>query len=145
MKHMLLLAGAGIAGYLIYRHFHHAQTGNLTYSKTSMASKGYANPGLLAQPSLRYPITPAVSPRVDNSSQPWYGGSRAFNMGADSKLGNLNSIFTDIHGTASAVSDVKSIWDDLNVSSLTDGGGDSFSTDSSTGSVDWSQLGATDA
>jgi len=137
-----ILIGLGVAGvgFLAYKHFYGqgAKAGNVITP--------YANPQLLAQPSLQYPYQPNQSPRNDNQSQPWYGGSRSFNTQTAVQLPPQSPIGANaelVKGFADITSSLSSIWDDLGVASwfgsdeptiaeetVSDFAGDSFNWDS---------------
>lgn len=140
-KMILLLAGVGVGGFLIYKKMfgQGAVAGNTVTP--------YANPQLLAQPSLAYPYKANQSPRNDNQSEPWYGGSRAFNTQTanqtmiDAQNFQVNASY--VKGFADITSSLGDIWGNLGVSdwfnddsgdfmedSVSDFAGDSFSWDS---------------
>lgn len=144
-KMLLLLAGAGVGGFLLYRNFYGqgAQGGNIITP--------YANPQLVNQPGLQYPYQANQAPRNDNQSEPWYGGSRAFNTqtaAQQSPLGidlNFMQNVNYVKGFSEITGSLTSIWDDLGVAdwfgstedvawddSVSDFAGDSFSWDSLT-------------
>lgn len=114
--HLALIAGAGVGLYMIWKRM--PQQGNYAESPYSDPSQG-SPLGYSAQPSLQYPIRPIVPPRVDNTSQPWYGGSRAFNLDSpDSFLGNdFQSIVADFNGLASISDSLQSISSSLGIDS----------------------------
>lgn len=114
--HLALVAAAGAGIYFIWKTM--PQQGNLSTSPYSDPSAG-SSLGYSAQPSLQYPIRPIVPPRVDNTSQPWYGGSRAFNLDSpDSFFGSdFKSIVSDFNGLADLSSSLASISSDLGIDS----------------------------
>lgn len=140
-----LSAGAAVGLFFLYRKF---------YGQGAVAGDvitPYANPQLLAQPGIVYPYQPNQAPRNDNQSEPWYGGSRAFNTqtaAQSSPLGVDLNFLTNVNyvkGFADVTNSLTSIWDDLGVSdwfnnesvafteeSVSDFAGDSFNWDSLT-------------
>ena len=130
MNKMLLGAGLAVGGYLIYKQFVAPQMGSFSTSPYSNPSAS-GSASLMTQPSQVYPVSPVVSPRVDNSSQPWYGGSRVFNTSSpDSLFGSdFSGVVSDFKGLSELTSSATSIWNDLGLSSVFSSGGSSFETD----------------
>lgn len=139
---LLGLGGAG-AAFLLWKQFYGqgALAGNVVTP--------FANPQLVAQPGLAYPFVAPQAARNDNQSEPWYGGSRAFNTqtaAAQSPLGmdlNFATNVNYIKGFADISSSLTGMWDDLGVADwfssgdelaftddVSDFAGDNFSWDS---------------
>jgi len=116
MIHLVVAGAAGVGLYLLWKRM--PQQGNLSESPYSNPSYGQ-NLQYTAQPSLMYPIRPIVPPRVDNTSQPWYGGSRAFNLNSpDSFLGSdFQRVVSDFNGLASISESLSSISQSLGIDS----------------------------
>lgn len=146
-KIILGLAGIGAVGYLVYCYMKKDQTGSYAVTPYAVPSNNY-NLGI--QPSELYPFAPTVAPRVDNSSQPWYGGSRVFNQDASGKTPSLDVNFAQnvsyVGGAANIIDSLDSIWDSI---------GGFFDTedtavaaigpvDSGSGGFDWSSMGGSD-
>lgn len=110
-KYLILVAGAG-AAYIAYRYMKAPQTGSYSVMKQS---NGNMNTSM--QPSQTYPFQPNISPRVDNSNQPWYGGTRSglLNNGSP-EVGSIGDIASQAGSISKIVSSASSIWDDLGVS-----------------------------
>lgn len=131
---VLLIGGAvAIGGFLLFKKFYGqgANAGNVITP--------YANDQLLAQPSLAYPFRAPQSPRNDNQSEPWYGGSRQFNTQVAVQSGidqNFMANVGYVKGFADITSSLGSIWDDLGV-------GDWFSSEDPE-SIDFGDWGAVD-
>lgn len=128
----ILLGGLLVGvGYIAFKKFYGqgAVAGNVITP--------YANDQLLAQPSLAYPFRAPQSPRNDNQSEPWYGGSRQFNTQTAVQSGidqNFMANVGYIKGFSDITSSLTSVWDDLGV-------GDWFS-DESPESIDFGSWGA---
>ncbi len=111
----MLLGGLILGGgYLLFKKFYGqgAVAGNVVTP--------YANSQLLAQPSLAYPFQAPQSARNDNQSEPWYGGSRAFNTQTAVQSGidpNFLANVQYVQGFASITDSLGSIWSDLGVAS----------------------------
>lgn len=123
-KMALILLGVGGAGFLAYKYFFNRPA--LTGDPGQMFAQPNAN--LMAQPSQSYPYKASTPPRVDNQSEPWYGGSRLFNLAPDMKgLSSLQSLAGDIGAVSDISSSLSSLWSDLDIGSWFDSGGDDFS------------------
>ena len=109
MIKLLLMAGGA---YLLYKYSVAPQTGSTSVSPFSRPS---ANSKVGAQPSEQYPLQAIVAPRVDNSNQPWYAGSRSFNNTPDQNL--VDSNFAANVQTVGAVADLSdslnTLWDNF--------------------------------
>lgn len=127
--HAVLIGGAAIGGYFLFRKFFGPQTGSYATSPYSQPQAG-SNLQFQTQPSQLYPVQPIVPPRVDNSSQPWYAGDRSFSTQApDSMFGSgFSTVVSDFKNVASLGNSLSSIYDDLGVGSW-------FSDESSAGSA----------
>lgn len=123
--------GAGILaiGYVIYKYIVQPQQG-------STSTSPYSNPNtkLMTQPAEQYPVQPIVSPRVDNSNQPWYAGSRSFD--ASSPDANFLANVETIGAIADVGDSLSSLWDSF---------GGFFSDDAAPEmmSYDWSAMSET--
>ena len=144
-KAVLILGGIGIGvgAFVLWKKF---------YGQGLVAGNvitPYANPQLLAQPAMQYPYVANQSPRNDNQSEPWYGGSRTFNA----QVANQQSLATADKGFAESVQYIKgfadvtnsltSVWDDLGVADWFDSGDDIAVDDSVNdfgGSFNWDSL-----
>lgn len=140
-KAILLMAVIGGGAFLAYRQF-------MKPAMTGDPGQQFPQPNqsLLTQPAVQYPFKPSTPPRVDNQSQPWYGGSRLFNATPDMNLSSWQSTALDFKAGSEIVKSVSSIWDDLDVGGWFKSGGDDFSLDSfSKGSLssgfDWGSSG----
>lgn len=130
--HLAIIAAAGVGIYFVWKRL--PQQGNLAYSPYAQPQTG-SNLQYTGQPSQLYPVRPISPPRVDNTSQPWYGGSRTFNLdSADSFLGSdFQSIVSDFNSLADISGSLSSIYNDLGVDSWfsdDDAGVGSFGVDS---------------
>lgn len=131
---MLLIGGAvAVGGFFLFKKF---------YGQGAMAGNvvtPYANPQLLAQPSLAYPFQAPQSPRNDNQSEPWYGGSRQFNTQVSNQSmidQNFVANVGYVKGFADITGSLASVWDDLGVGSW-------FSSEDPS-SIDFGDWGAVD-
>ncbi len=139
-SHMVLGAiGVGAIGYIIYKKFMSPE--NTNFSPYSYPNDAY-NSLTGSQPSEQYPWTAIQPPRVDNSNQPWYGGSRALATPASSKPSaqSVPPALSDVQNAAASVSSLTSIWDDLGVGDMFSSGGSSGSVDDESGSFSWNSL-----
>jgi hypothetical protein len=81
----LLLIGA-IGGVILYNKYVVPSQSNPTQRIADEASST-----IQAQPSQQNPLTIGYSQRVDNASQPWYGGDTSFNKQNQSADMGLNT------------------------------------------------------
>lgn len=140
MKKVLILAGAGLLGFIIYKKY----VGGSLQQPVSLTP--YAvQPNLMGQPAMSYPFQAAQPQRADNSNQPWYQGNRNFIQPVSAGLSNFNENVMYAQGTASVVESVSSIWDNLSGIFETSSSPDTQASNTeSFGGVDWSGLGFND-
>ena len=125
--------GVGAIGFVIYKYLVQPQQGSTT-------TNPYSNPNtkIINQPAAVYPLQPIVAPRVDNSNQPWYAGSRASNDTPDKNLGGVDSNFLANVQTIGAIDDVgkslSSLWDQFS------GYFNDDSTQSDIGAFNWDSI-----
>lgn len=134
----------GGVGYLIYRKMsQQPQTSSYAVSPYSYPNNAYQNAYVGAQPQEQYPYTAIVPPRVDNSNQAWYGGTRNLapakqsNLASGMDMGFANTV-NYVNGVSTIIGSLSSIWDDLDLGSYFDSSssddswdfGDGFSWDS---------------
>lgn len=136
--------GVGAVGYLVYKKVTSPQTGEYAVSPYSYPNNAYQNSYVGSQPSEQYPYTAIVPPRVDNSNEPWYGGTRALapaqqaNLSSGMDLGFTQNV-NYVKGASTIIGSISSIWDDLDLGSYF---GSSSSEDSwATGDdLSWDEL-----
>jgi hypothetical protein len=138
-SHMILGAiGVGAIGYIVYKKFMSPE--NTNFSPYSYPNDAY-NSLTGAQPSEQYPWNAIQPPRVDNSNQPWYGGSRQLASPASSKpSSSIPAALSDVQNASAVVGSLSSIWDDLGVGDMFSNGGDSGEVDDDSGSFSWNSL-----
>lgn len=123
MNGKVILYGLGAAGvgYLLYRQFFAAQSGNLAVTPYSYPNDAFKTATLGGQPSQQYPYTAIQPARVDNTSQPWTSiaapGAASSTLAQYSSGSNLDMNFAQnvqyLKGGADIVSSLNSIWDDI--------------------------------
>lgn len=112
---VLLGVGVVTVGGLVYLFFFRRNGIPVLAGPTQVGSA--VDPGLLTQPSQLYPVQPPSPTRQDTASQPWYGGARPADASSNIVDQNMLKNAQTIAGAAGIVSSVKSIWDDLDISS----------------------------
>lgn len=85
------------------------------------------NPQVITQPSQLYPVTGPQPVRQDTASEPWSATSLPPNS-ASLAVSGLQSTAMDLKAVSSVVSSVKSIWDDLDISSWWSGSSEATQT-----------------
>lgn len=139
MNKLIAIAGVGALAYIIWRQFQQPQQGEYAVSPLSYPSQNY-NLGL--QPAELYPYSAINPPRVDNSSEPWYGGSRTFNQTADAKISGLDMNFAQnvqyIKGAADISTSLQDIWG--SIGSFFDTEDLSVSVSDFSSSFDWNSM-----
>lgn len=66
-----------------------------------------------AQPSLLYPWSPIVPPRVDNANQPWYNGPTSFQAVNTKDSNAMTQAATAIGAGGSIIHSLTDVWGDL--------------------------------
>lgn len=117
MNKIIGVLGIGALGYIVYKYVTNSQGGSFSVSPYSQQNGAYQNAALGGQPSEQYPYQGVNAPRVDNSSQPWYAGSRQFSQGPGSQLPSIDENFAQnveyLRGAADISKSVGEIWDNL--------------------------------
>lgn len=109
---ILLILGASAAGYFIYQRFFSpaARSGNLVSQYADPKYRG-ANPG------TEYPFKAPAQQRVDNQSEPWYGGMRNFLNNPSQNLSQVQVLAQNLEAVGSISESVSSIWANLDIGS----------------------------
>lgn len=117
MNKVFVYAGVGVIAYMGYRLFVAPQMGRLSTSPYSAPQGGFVNGQLLGQPSQSYPFKAVVPPRVDNSNQPWYGGSRAAAQGPTQspQPPQISQDAMTLKAGSEILTSLHNIWSDLGV------------------------------
>lgn len=120
---MFAMLGIGAIAVVVYKYFMGPQNGMYSVSPFSAPNANFVNGSLQGQPSSQYPFQILQPPRVDNSSQPWYGGPRPQDA-TKNIISNSSSSGTNFlenvnyaKGAASLTDSLKSIWDNLDMGS----------------------------
>lgn len=139
------VVGVGAIGFLVWKKMYGPQEGSYSVSPYSAPNNAFQNAYVGSQPSQQYPYTAIVPPRVDNSNQPWYGGTRQLassqqtNLQSGMDLGFANTV-DYVNGASTIIGSLRNIWDDLELGTV-------FAESSSSDSWDvgenfnWSDLG----
>lgn len=137
------ILSVGAVGYLVYKKMTGPQTGTYSVSPYSYPNDAYQNAYVGGQPSEQYPYRAITPPRVDNSNQPWYGGSRQLATSASSNLSsgmdlNFQKNMSYITGASEMIGSLRSMWDDLELGSFFESSSKESSWD--TEGFNWNEL-----
>ena len=139
-----LAVGGAVVAYMVYKKFF-KPTDQTMLSQYSLSNGQYKIASAGGQPAMQYPFRAIEPPRVDNSNQPWYGGSRLLATASSAMLpgggSDIQKAASDLASASSIADSVSSIWDQLNVGSLFDSKPATDSVASGAGDFDWQSLG----
>lgn len=129
MNKNILYVGLGIGGAaMLYMMYRFMQTPSQSYTTTS--PNPYNNPS--TGNTSGYPFQAPVTPRMDNSNQPWANNNRtAINAVSVPQVNtDLNNVASLLASGVSIGKSLTSIWEDFGVSDwFSSGDADSFMAD----------------